>query len=60
MTERDDYNFQIWMRQVDACIAAKTGLSSSDLDDYCYRDAFDRGEMAQAVARKAIKNAGNG
>ena len=50
-------DFDAWMRLVDAEIARRIGVTSSDLDDYCYRDAYDRGVSPKVVAGKAIKAA---
>lgn len=52
-----DQGYIMWMRKVDSLIIQKTGLSHEDLPDYCYRDAFDRGEAPSQVATKAIKAA---
>ena len=51
-------DFDEFMRRVDACIARlSSGLSSSDLTDYCYRDAYEAGERPAHVARAAIAKA---
>ena len=53
-----DRTFEQWMAKVDAHIAkAVGGLTSEDLPDYCYRDAFDNRESPSACARKAVRAA---
>ena len=53
----DSEKFNIWMARVDAYIEQKFGLSSSDLPDYCYRDAFDDGASPGSAAKAAIRAA---
>lgn len=47
--------FDVWMKQVNAAINKACGLSSEDLADYAYRDAFDAGKKPASVAKAAIK-----
>jgi hypothetical protein len=44
------------MHDVDRAIERKLGVSSCDLPDYCYRDAFDEGFTPAQVAEAAIRN----
>lgn len=43
--------FDVWMQKVDALLSAKTGMSSADLPDYCYRDEFDGGATPAQAAK---------
>ena len=48
--------FQEFMEIVDRVIAEETGgLTSEDLPDFYYADAYDRGEGAKTTARRAIR-----
>jgi hypothetical protein len=50
--------FAEWMETIDAILARKcAGLTSADLPDYLYRDAYDNGETAARVAHAALRNA---
>lgn len=52
----DETKFNEWKRELDSIIASKIGgLTSDDLPDYCYADAFSNGEKAISVAKKVIK-----
>ena len=53
----DSEKFNVWMARVDALIEKSTGLSSMDLPDYCYRDAFDDGASPGSAAKAAIRAA---
>ena len=48
-------SFETWMKQVDAALEKACGLSSEDLADYAYRDAYDAGKKPASVAKAAIK-----
>lgn len=50
--------FDAWMAKVEAAIEKATGLSSSDLDDFMYDDAWQDGATPAQAAKAAIKNAG--
>jgi hypothetical protein len=51
-------SFEEWMEQVNAIIKEEVaGMDADDLPDYGYADAYDRGESAKSVARKAVKAA---
>lgn len=56
-SRNNDQGFIVWLRKVDSLLINKTGMSHEDLPDYCYRDAFDRGEAPSQVATKAIRAA---
>jgi len=49
--------FEVWMRDVDASVKAKIGMSVHDLPDACFRDWYDDGMKPGAAASKAIKSA---
>lgn len=53
-------SFDDWMKLVDFHIARMlSGLTSDDLPDYLYRDAYDDGHIPHTVARRAIRAAKN-
>ncbi len=61
MMESDDQSqqqnmFQNWMKDVDRFLEGLCGLSSLDLSDYCYRDAFEDGVSAKRAAAMALKS----
>jgi hypothetical protein len=49
--------FDVWMSEVDAALVRKIGVSSSDLPDFCYRDAYDEGFTPEEAADEAIEAA---
>lgn len=49
-------SFEQWMQKVDAVLEKKCGLSHHDLEDFCYRDAYDDGEAPSTVAREVLAN----
>lgn len=49
--------FEFWMRDVNASIMAKTGMSSMDLPDMPYRDWYDDGRSPKSAASAAVKAA---
>lgn len=49
--------FKAWMAKVDAAVAAKCGLSASDLPDVCYRDWYEDGVTPKSAAARAVKAA---
>lgn len=50
-----DPKFTAWMAKVDAAIARKcAGLTSSDLPDFMYCDAFEDGATPAQAAKAAI------
>jgi Family of unknown function (DUF5419) len=48
-------SFDQWMKEVDTAIAKKSGVTSADLPDCCYRDWFDDGVRPAGAASRAIK-----
>lgn len=54
-------NFKEWMKEVDAQINKLIGfgLTSDDLADYLYDDAYDDGLTPEEAAIEAIKNDAN-
>lgn len=48
-------SFEAWMKQVNAALEKAVGLSSEDLADYAYRDAYDAGKKPASVAKAVIK-----
>ena len=51
-------HFDSWMRDVDACISAYCGLTSSDLADQAYRDWYDSGMDPEEAARQTLEDEG--
>jgi len=49
-----------WKKKVDAAISAKCGLTSDDLADYNYADAYADGVSPSSAARKALAAEGFG
>ena len=47
--------FAEWMKEVDAEVWRKVGLSYEDLPDINYRDLYDDGVSPKTAARKAIR-----
>lgn len=60
----DKVAFQAWMRRVDACVARKVGLTTSDLADWTWADAFSDGmspsEAAAAFLDEVLREDGFG
>lgn len=53
-----EVTFDRFMQLVDDFIGVTlSGLTSADLPDYFYRDAYDQGEGAKTTAKRAIKAA---
>lgn len=50
-----DARFDAWLAKVDAALVAKVGLGYRDIDDYCYRDAFEDGATPSQAARAALR-----
>ena len=57
MKQKSEEHFKIWMQQVDAHLEKMGGVTSDDLPDYCYRDAFDRGTSSTTAAKAAYRRA---
>lgn len=51
-------NFDHYMTTVDREIYARTTLTSSDFEDWNYRDAYDDGVDPEDAAIQALENAG--
>jgi hypothetical protein len=49
--------FDAWMSAVDDALVRKTGVSSADLPDWTYRDAYEDGLTPQEAADAAVENA---
>ena len=49
--------FSKWMGKVNARLIEKTGMTSEDLPDCCYRDWFDDGMQPRSAAAQVIKAA---
>ena len=49
-------SFEEWMKDVDAAVSARIGLSVHDLADCCFRDWYDAGVSAKSAASRAIKS----
>jgi len=50
--------FDAWMEKVNAAVFDACGLTSEDLDDFCYSDMFEDGYSPREAAREAIRNSG--
>lgn len=48
--------FEEWMKEVDAQLRKKVGLTHLDLPDCCYRDWYDDGVRPSTAANRAVKN----
>lgn len=51
--------FEAFMMAVDRAIAAKVGLTSRDLADWMYWDAWEDGMMPKQAAREALAAEGS-
>lgn len=59
ITQEEQVNFDEWMKKVDAAINENTGymgLTSSDLVDFLYYDAYEDGASPEEVAIEAMQN----
>ena len=54
----NDIDFLTYMTKVDDLLEDACGMTSEELPDYSYRDAFDSGMTAARCSIAAIKNAG--
>lgn len=50
-------SFDLWLKEVDEHVQARTGLSRDDMPDIAYRDLFDGGATPRQAASAAIRNA---
>jgi hypothetical protein len=55
--DRKFRSFEDYMRVVNVWLERRCGLSSDDLPDYCYYDAYDLGDPPERAAKKALKAA---
>ena len=53
-------DFEQFMTEVDAVIENVLGVTSEDIEDFCYRDAFDDGESPYDTAMDALDAIGFG
>jgi hypothetical protein len=51
-------SFLAWMRKVDAALEARCGLTSGDLADFAYRDAFEDECDPEEVADEVLEENG--
>ena len=49
-------SFEEWMKLVDKELSAICGLTSSDLADFNYKDAWEDGKSAKSIAKKVYKS----
>ena len=52
----DAIEYEQWMRDVDAEVIARTGMSVHDLADVAFRDWYDDGITPAKAAARAIRN----
>lgn len=50
--------FAEWMEDVNEQLLVRCGLTSDDLPDWGYRDAYDAGIAPAVAARRALKACG--
>jgi aromatic ring-opening dioxygenase catalytic subunit (LigB family) len=50
-------HYTTWKLLVDAELNRLCGMTSYDLPDYCYADAYEAGKQPKTVARLALKAA---
>lgn len=48
-------DFKTWMRQVNAVVNRSVGCSVFDLEDWCWRDAYDEGYTPEEAAEEALE-----
>ena len=51
--------FDEWMREVDAEVRRRTGLSWQDLNDTNYAEMYEQGKSPKVAASKAIRLSGS-
>jgi hypothetical protein len=51
-------DFKTWMNKVDGWLYKKCGLTSNDLADFCYRDAYDNGERPASIGKRVLEAEG--
>ena len=47
--------FEAWMAEVDRQMKRLCGMTTQDIADFCYADAFDAGKTPLATAKRALK-----
>jgi hypothetical protein len=57
ITKRAGCSFEEWKRRIDAYIYSECGMSSDDLPDWDYRDAYDDNIRPSVAARCAMNAA---
>jgi hypothetical protein len=57
MTTKGGLTFDQWMKLVDEHIKHQCGMTSNDLPDWLYWDAWNKGRKPEAAAKAAIKAA---
>jgi hypothetical protein len=50
--------FEAWMSKIDSSLERKCGMSSSDLEDFSYRQAYDDGESVSDTVSAVLENSG--
>jgi len=50
-------SFEQWKKLVDENIVTRCGMTSDDLDDWCYVDDYEDGMSPSRSAARAIRNA---
>ncbi|QWS69820.1 hypothetical protein SEA_LEVIATHAN_91 [Mycobacterium Phage Leviathan] len=48
-------SFEVWMKHVDGLLTRAWGVTTRDIADRCYRDAYDDGESPAAVVRDILR-----
>jgi len=54
---KNDQTFEQWMKLVDKAVEAKIGMTTMDLPDIDFYDAYENGKSPSTTAVKCIKNA---
>lgn len=55
-TMSTDLEFELWKEAVDLWLMSLIGLTSDDIKDWAYRDAFDAGVHPNEAAQDALDN----
>lgn len=58
MEDKMKMTFEEWLSRVDLSIQSLVGLTHDDIDDWCYRDAYEDDVSPAVAARRALSNAG--
>jgi Family of unknown function (DUF5419) len=51
--------FEVWMKEVDRILDTACGLTSQDIPDWMYYDAYEDGVKPTVAAKRALKAAGS-